>query len=44
MSAGNRNGKSVRLWARVPLDLAKDVDELTEDSESVTAFLIQALR
>lgn len=44
MPTGNRNGKSVKLCARVPLDLAKDVDALTENGESVTAFIIQALR
>ncbi|WP_038161745.1 YlcI/YnfO family protein [Trabulsiella guamensis] len=44
MPTGNRNGKSVKLWARVPLDLANDINELKEDGESVTAFLIQALR
>lgn len=44
MSTGNRNGKSVKLWARIPLDLAKDVDVLAEKGESVTAFIIQALR
>ncbi|HII3144445.1 TPA: YlcI/YnfO family protein [Citrobacter braakii] len=44
MSTGNRNGKSVKLCARVPLDLANDIDELKEDSESVTTFLIQALQ
>ncbi|NSL33885.1 hypothetical protein HTG87_08960 [Citrobacter werkmanii] len=44
MPTGNRNGKSVKLCARVPLELAKDVEELVENGESVTAFLIQALR
>lgn len=44
MSTGNRNGKSVKLCARVPLDLAKDVDALAENGESVTAFIIQAFR
>ncbi|EBV7176103.1 hypothetical protein ZU61_12220 [Salmonella enterica subsp. enterica serovar Thompson] len=41
---GNHNGKSVKLCARVPLDLANDIEELKEDSESVTTFLIQALQ
>lgn len=44
MPTGNRNGKSVKLCARVPLELANDVEELKENGESVTAFLIQALR
>ncbi|APH30121.1 hypothetical protein HW146_004291 [Salmonella enterica] len=44
MPTGNRNGKSVKLCARVPLELAKDVEELAENGESVTAFLIQALQ
>lgn len=44
MPTGNRNGKSVKLCARVPLDLANDIEELKEDNESVTTFLIQALQ
>lgn len=44
MSTGNRNRKSVKLCARVPLDLANDIDELKEDGESLTAFIILALR
>ncbi|MBU5387967.1 YlcI/YnfO family protein [Citrobacter cronae] len=44
MPTGNRNGKSVKLCARVPPELAKDVEELAENGESVTTFLIQALR
>lgn len=44
MSTGNRNGKSVKLYARVLLDLANDIEELKEDGESVASFLIQALQ
>lgn len=44
MPTGNRNGKSVKLYARVPLELANDIEELKEDGESVASFLIQALQ
>lgn len=44
MTTGNRNGKSVKIWARIPLDLADALDELVKDGESRTDFIIQALR
>ncbi|EBA8669370.1 hypothetical protein OD218_003248 [Salmonella enterica] len=44
MPTGNRNGKSVKIWARIPLDLADSLDELAKDGESRTDFIIQALR
>lgn len=44
MTTGNRNGKSVKIWARIPLDLADALEELTKDGESRTDFIIQALR
>ncbi|EMB9355830.1 hypothetical protein U9V87_002023 [Salmonella enterica subsp. enterica serovar Newport] len=44
MPTGNRNGKSVKIWARIPLDLADALEELVKDGESRTDFIIQALR
>ncbi|EAA5748719.1 hypothetical protein ZN11_20825 [Salmonella enterica] len=44
MPTGNRNGKSVKIWARIPLDLADSLDDLAKDGESRTDFIIQALR
>lgn len=44
MTTGNRNGKSVKIWARIPLDLADALEELAKEGESRTDFIIQALR
>lgn len=43
MATGNRNGKSAKISARIPLELVDKITLVIHVGESQTAFIIKAL-
>lgn len=44
MLSGSRNGKSVKVYSRIPHELANAIAECAGTSESLSSFIVAALR
>jgi hypothetical protein len=44
MKTGNRNGKSVKIYARISLELAAELETVTQSGETLTDIITAALR